>query len=833
MGGWQVDQAAMSPDRTDASRGRGRRIARFGALAAIGLLAVLRARADEPPAPEIEQVTVTARRLAENLETVPIAITSLGRESLEQDTIQTVYDLQSHVPSLQIDADALNGSAVPNFTIRGLSRVLGTDPSTVTYFDEVPQSGRGIAESIYDVADIQVLRGPQGVAFGKNSTGGDVLFTPERPTDQYQGLIQGQWGNYGDEDYTGMLNIPIDDRLAVRFAGDVERRDGTTRNIAGPALDDRDHGSARLSLDWKPLPNVENYTVADGFTAHEHNVALKLVGVGTCESNIIACFFTPGSGTIPIPPFLPFFAPGAANLPAVLAEAQALGPRAADIPFPQLSESNIYGVADTTTVKLFDTGLGDITFKNIAGYRHESDSTAIDLSGSPVALLDIQNSDSISQLSEELQAVGVSPRGDYDWLFGVFFAGITDAQPSQNAQNFALGAFPNPQATLLFTLSGDAGDPIGPQATSGPNVLDSQSTALYGRVSYHLSGAFPDLPRWASQASLDLGYRMTWDDYQVKSQLITDVATAPPIHQCVFLDPATGLPLPGSPPGSVDAATCTRTGTASFAAPNWSIGAHDQITDLLLAYVVASHGYKAGGLNFYAVSPADDSFQPERATNFEIGTKADFHLGALPVRTNLALYHEDYTNIQTQVVVVEGGTPQSLITNANHATIDGGELEVFTKPLPDLELNGSYSLTQAVYTDFATEVNGVPAELGGVDLPDVSRSTYVAAMTWHLPVAEAWGDPALTADYYYRTKQIGNAQEPLGPFNTVPGYGITNLRLEWRGIAGSSIDAGLFVNNLADRLYPIAVSDERGSLLYATVQYGEPRLFGGMLRYRF
>jgi iron complex outermembrane receptor protein len=260
---------------------------------------------------------------------------------------------------------------------------------------------------------------------------------------------------------------------------------------------------------------------------------------------------------------------------------------------------------------------------------------------------------------------------------------------------------------------------------------------------------------------------------------------------------------------------------------------HDQVTDTLLAYVVASHGYKAGGLNFYAVSPADDSFEPERATNVEIGAKADFHLGDLPIRTNLALYHEDYTNIQTQVVVVEGGTPQSLITNANRATIEGGELEVFTRPFQGLDLSAAYSLTEGVYNNFATQVNGVPTNLGGVDLANISRATYTAAMTWHLPVGEKWGDPSFTADYYYRTRQIGNAQQPLGPFNTVPGFATTNLRLDWNGIGGSGLDASLYVNNVANKLYPITVSDERGSLLYATVQYGEPRLYGATLRYRF
>lgn len=808
---------------------------------AAALLLALPAFAQEQPAQpstDIEQITVTARRMAENQQTVPIAITSLTRDALQRDSIETAYDLQTHAPALEVDTDALNGSAEPNFAIRGLSRVLGTDPSVVTYFAEVPQTGRGIAQSFYDMGNVQILRGPQGVAFGKNSTGGDVLFTPQRPTDQLEGSIQAQWGTYADQDYTGILNIPVDDTLRVRLAGDLERRDGTMANIAGPALDDRNHESGRLSVDWTPASNFENYLVVDGYSSHEHNASWKLVGVATCQSNIIACFFTPGSGNVPqavpgIPPGIPFFAPGAANLPALLAEAQALGPRTVDVPASQLSESDLYGLSNTTTVKLNDTPLGDITFRNIIGYRHESDDTAMDLSGTPVAFLDVQNGDEISQVTEELQALGVSPSGDYDWLFGVFFESMTDAQPSQNAQNFALGAFPNPQATLLYTLSSQFGDPIGPQQTTGPNVLDSQSTAVYGRVSYHLAGAFPDLPRWASSASLDMGYRLTWDNYRVTSQLLTDVATAPPIHQCVFLDPTTGLPLAGSPPGSINPTTCTRTGTASFAAPNWSIGAHDQITDSIMAYVVASHGYKAGGLNFYAVSPSDDSFQPERVTNIEIGTKADFRLGDIPLRTNLALFHEDYTNIQTQVIVVEGGTPQSLITNANTATLEGGELELFARPLRDIDLSFAYSLNHAVFDNYATVVNGVPTNLGGVDLANISRSTYTGALTWHLPIGERWGDAAFTANYYYRTRQTGNPQEPMGPFNTVPGWGIANLRLDWTGLGGSTVDASLFVNNVADTLYAVTVSDVRSSLLYATVHYGDPRFVGGMLRYRF
>ena len=379
----------------------------------------------------------------------------------------------------------------------------------------------------------------------------------------------------------------------------------------------------------------------------------------------------------------------------------------------------------------------------------------------------------------------------------------------------------------MFALAG-----VGPQSSIGPNRLETESNALYGQVKYALGTLVPAAPAWLAGLHLDAGYRWTWDDDSIVSRELSQPSIPFAPAQCIFLDPQ-GNPLPGSPPGSVDPATCTRHGARSFQAPNWSVGIDDPITDDVLAYVLASHGYKAGGLNFYAVDPADDSFAPETVTNVEIGGKADWRLSGVPVRTNASLFHEDYTNIQTQEIIVQGGTAQSIITNANKAVIEGGELQLFAKPTRNLEVDGFWSVTRAVYGSYLTSVNGVPTVLSGVDIGAVSRSTYGATVTWHPPVAEGWGDPGLTADYYYRTRQIGNSAVAAEPFNTVPGYGLLNLRADWRGIGGRPVDLGLFVNNATNSLYKVAVADQTASLLYATALYGQPRLWGVTLRYRF
>lgn len=802
-------------------------------IAALTLVAA-GAAADNAPAGDqeaagMETITVTARRVAESQQSVPVAMTTLSGATIEQDTVLQAADLQFHAPSLQIDADATNGDAEPNFTIRGLSRVLGTDPPTVTYFAEVPQSSRGIAETLYDMQDVEVLRGPQGVAFGKNATGGAVLFNPQRPTDQLEGWVEGGWGNYGYQDYTGVLNLPVSDKIELRLAGNLERRDGTTKNVSGPDLDDRNHESGRLSVVVKPTDWLDSDLVVDGYESQEHNVGQKLVGAQSCgltPTQFLACFFTPGAALpTPFGP-IPLWIPGQANLPAALAEANALGPRTVDIPFPQMSDADIWGLSDVTTLKLGETALGDITLRNIVGYRHESDKTALDLSGAPIALLDLQTTDLISQVSEEFQVVGKTAER-LDWLVGVFHSSATDAEPNFAAQQFGYGGIPPLTAGIMYELTGE-----GPQASGGPNRLDTESNAIYGQAKYAIGTLLPTAPEWLTGLHLDAGYRWTWDDDSIVSSETTAVQVPGLPPRCIFLDPF-GNPLPGTPPGSVDAATCTRTGARSFEAPNWEIGIDDQITDDLMAYVLASHGYKAGGLNFYAVLPSDQSFAPERVTNVEIGTKADWRLGAMPVRTNLSLFHEDYNNIQAQEIIVQGGTAQSIITNANRATIEGGELEIFTKPLPRLEVDGFWSVTQGTYDRFQVQVNGVPTSISGVDIADVSRSTYGGTVVYRVPAPEGWGEPSLVADYHYRTRQLGNSANPADPFNIVPGFGVLNLRADWEGIGGRPIDLGIFVNNATDALYKEAVSDQTAGLLYASALYGQPRLWGVTLKYRF
>ena len=193
------------------------------------------AQNDTPEArPLIEEVTVTARRREESNQRVPVAITSVTGEALENASIQRVEELRFVAPSLQISPTPF-GNSVPGYTVRGqrqLEALATQDPSVVVYFADVPMMRpHGTNGAFFDIANVQVLKGPQGTLFGRNTTGGAVLINPKLPTSVFEGEISAGFGNYGAYDATGVINVPITDALAVRAAGQFRQSDGYTARI--------------------------------------------------------------------------------------------------------------------------------------------------------------------------------------------------------------------------------------------------------------------------------------------------------------------------------------------------------------------------------------------------------------------------------------------------------------------------------------------------------------------------------------------------------------------------------------------------------------------------
>jgi iron complex outermembrane recepter protein len=233
---------------------------------------------------------VTARKREESLQDVPIAITAFSAEGLREKSINNTEDLVAHTPSLQIRS---NGAVRSDggFFLRGQGNTFGTRPGVIVYTNEVAAFGPGIPNGFilgnntqfYDLQNIQVLKGPQGTLFGASTTGGAVLLTTQKPTDEFEGWIEGKLGNYSSKQLTGAINIPIiKEHVLLRVAGDMLRRDGfTTSLITGQDNDDKHRDSFRISLALKPVDWLENLTIFRGETIKE-----AATGVGRVQPRL-------------------------------------------------------------------------------------------------------------------------------------------------------------------------------------------------------------------------------------------------------------------------------------------------------------------------------------------------------------------------------------------------------------------------------------------------------------------------------------------------------------------------------------------------------------------
>jgi iron complex outermembrane receptor protein len=213
------------------------------------------APADEAPAAGgIDDIVVTARRRAERLQDVPLAVSAVSTAALERANIQNVAQLSRLVPSLTSVPGQGGSRSLPNFSIRGLSQqelTILADQSVSTYIgDIVAARTQGINSALFDIASVEVLRGPQGTLFGRNTTGGAIIIRPARPTDEFEGRVGVTVGNLDTFNVEGMVNVPLSPNIAIRVAGQRQRDDGFVYDeILQRNVNDTKQEGARLDPD--------------------------------------------------------------------------------------------------------------------------------------------------------------------------------------------------------------------------------------------------------------------------------------------------------------------------------------------------------------------------------------------------------------------------------------------------------------------------------------------------------------------------------------------------------------------------------------------------------
>ncbi len=748
------------------------------------------APATAPVVMSFEEVTVTARRVEESLQSVPVAVTALSGEALEKLGVKSVYDLNYSVPGMQVTTFSSPDSLVVGIRGQRNQQVQpGQDPSIGTYFNDMPTGFQwGMNLGMFDLANVQVLKGPQGTLFGRNSTGGAVLINPAKPTNEFEGSIRAGVVAYnGGSGFTStsVVNVPIDDTLSIRFGLDTTNRSGYLQNIADPALlaswapahpsvdpwpggratgknlGSQDSQEWRLGILWTPTDNFENYIVYDGANYRSNGVAPRAMGVNPANP---AYEGDTAGGATPVGPLRPVMDRFNASDNFWTTQTGAHLPLSLDT----------HRIINTSTLNL-----GDITVKNIFGWKTVHRRWGSDSLGVPYHVTLNYYPQEGYEFSEEFQVSGKSFENSLEWVTGVFYF-------YNQMRQHTMGS--------AYTYS--------ERWAESHNL----TAAWYGQATYHLP--------WVEGLAVTGGIRYTSDIRQLKVEAYGGAA-----RSCRF------VPVPDP---------CMLQDKRGFGRWTYNASVNYQIDDLTMVYFTNSMGYRSGGFNV-SESRQDNfsqGYRPETVDNYEIGMKRDWYFGDVPVRTNVAAYWQFYEDIVRQAQ--NPLDPRlALLVNATQAELKGIEAEVQVKLTESLELGASYSFVDAHYTG-PFMVNGV--DLRGNQFALVPATTLSLNATYHVPMNTDYGQVSLSANYYLQSRMWfdDNQQGPaLNGLDSADGYSTIDMRLDWASALGSDFDVALWVKNLTGTKYYTSAVPLYTSQGVAPGYVGMPRFVGLDVKYRF
>ncbi|MGH8443985.1 MAG: TonB-dependent receptor [Solimonas sp.] len=755
--------------------------------------------ADEGPA--ISEVIVTARKRAESIQSVPLAVTAVSGEMLERANITDVNSLGTQVPSLVIVPGSSGSKAIPTFAIRGQSQqelTILADPSVPIYFNDVViERPQGMNQALFDIQSVEVLKGPQGTLFGRNSTGGAINIKANTPSKEFEGYIGGMAGNLGRLNSTMMVNQPLTDWAQLRFAAQTTDSDGYLKDVVlNQMVNDEHTKSARLSLALQPIEGMNSLFTYSRFIEDDGGTGSVLYKV---NPGSVSMEGNPGSA------FYGYTGPYSAQ--QALANQQAMGIYKMASGVDQYTRISTWDLANTTTYEFNDR----LSIKNIVGSRSVTGGNYDDTDAMPIPFFQIARKYDFDQFSEELQLLGNTDT--LNWIVGLYYfkekGGTDDYSITVKPVNASPGnQIPQPEPWKFpgWSLT----DPDG----------ENTSKSIFAQGTQKLNALLNGL-------SLTLGARYTWDD---RTAIVRNRSggTDPNGPQTCRVKQDDGTPYP------ID--QCEFRNSKSFSEPTYNVSLDYQYTPRNLVYLAHRRGYRTGGFGARADTAEGlaKTYNAETVTDFELGTKNDWRIGPTALRVNLAVFHSNYTDIQRLLTDPNLIPITTVPVNAGKATINGGELEFTFLPFSDLELSGFWSYTDAKYDEFdRVNSDGSVTDISSQPFARAPKSTYSFTARYTVPISSDIGDISMQANYFHTDHY--SPSDSYSPEQNVKGYGLLNIRADWKSIWRSGFDVGLFADNLLDKEYLLPFSD-----LYTTSSIGviartpgSPRTYGVDFRYRF
>ncbi|HZG09489.1 MAG TPA: TonB-dependent receptor [Allosphingosinicella sp.] len=795
------------------------RIRLLSACATLAMITPAPLLAQEAPAtpaatPEggIEEIIVTAQRREESLQDVPIAVTAFTGETLNERRIDDALDVQFNTPNL-----VYVGNERPALRGVGNNAISSTAENGTPVFTNGAYIGARAENEYYDLERIEILRGPQGTLFGRNTTGGAINLITQRPTDKVGGEVFAEYGNFDSIRLKGAINLPLSGAIQQRFAGYYLRRDGYTENLAtGNGIDGRNQFGLRSSTRLTLGPDTEANLMVQYYRENSSR----------SRENKRLCKATPVLGCSPVE--LGFDSPNAQatvfqRLLALVGTGSGIFPPGGNIYAGAVNPPNLRQVSADYDPTFFGTELlgtfevahdfGGVTLTSLSGYakgRTEAN-TDYDNAALPFRFLrpityrldadtvlttdQLRTSDSFRgrgrSYTQEFRLTS-DFEGPINFTAGVFYLNTKSRASFEifhPALELAAIAFGLPEESRRFINDT-------PRATT-------KSKAVFGETYIELG----------EQTQLTFGLRYTKDEKSIQTRTILLSRPGPFVEAERDYSRVTGR-------AAIDHAIEHGSGESRL-------------------YASVARGYKAGGLN--PGNSDTPEFAPESLDAFEIGAKNS--LFNRRVQANLAAFYYNYKDLQLGQRVA--GTA---ITSNGDAKVWGLEGEFLFLPTPRLQLNANVSYLNTRIGNFVTvdaanpaQVDPrtmtpvvapqVPVNLRGNELPYAPSFKVNVGAQYTTPLGATGWSATLRGDYVFQGDYF--AREFNTPNDRIDSWRMANAYLRLSN-PGETLGFELFVKNIgnSDAITSSIIEDAQvGS--YRNVRVLEPRTYGISTRIRF
>ncbi len=771
---------------------------------------------------QVEEIVVQARRRAELLEDTPVSVSAFNATSLQDRQILSLSQLEGFVPNLTINDNRTGRDA--SILIRGVGARpdVFLDQGVGLYVDGVYLSRQqGSVLDLVDIASIEVLRGPQGTLFGKNTVGGAVNIITQKPEFELLGSARVRAGTRGTIETRSMLNVPIDigwfeDRLATRIAFGSENFGGYTYNYQRD-----EHWNDQQNLNFIGAIRFEpttNLTVdVTGNWASQRSKGLG----GECYYIQDSVYLGLPGAADQLPPYYDYCRDPERSSPFRFAS------ELAGIQF-----SKTWGTWGNIT---WDTGefffFDETETKILGSWRQQTwgERADVDLSGDRIFVFGEVGGPgeyngvpaTSGQMSAELQENFSAWDGRINGVAGFYYF-TEDVNTNSDID--------------VFPTSGTIGN-INGASTNNKINTDNSSWAFYGQATV-------DFTDWLS---LTGGLRYTKENREL-SRLVTN------LRLCE--DGVQTPPCPADNPNQIraqfdgittDYDAWTPMGSLSLTMPDDWLG--DAPVEHLMGYFTYAEGFKAGGINGAARSnnPAEAStFNPETVDSFEVGLKSIAFDRRL--RGSFSIFTADYDEMQLPTVFAEPCPPDNpdcvrqvavITTNAGKSTIKGIEFELKALPIEGLAIDVSVGLLDAKYDEYVAEnlLTGEPLDRAGERLPFIPETQTHLGVQYSLPVElpgtpewlHGWLTPRV--DWRYNGSIVYYGEEIPG--GTAAGYSLVDARVAF-DFMGDQMQVAMWGTNLTNSTYIQATYPIPVQILGTQNRFfGQPRTVGGELIYNF